>query len=175
MLSRNQKLSPIPSIHDPILCRTMFFFQPKKIDRQWLGYGIHTVPSICNSIMYEPMFSDMMQSGIHSQVSTEESLQYLPNSLRCDQIKTSRVRLVPCPNPIRLVTHEEVAWCGCHLARLSLNSRLCAEIFFQKKDCAQRTNSLPAAAVRHHPLRVELKYSTTIIGSTGAGGGRLGL
>ena len=41
------------------------------------------------------------------------------------------------------------------------------------QDCAQRTNSLPAAAVRHPNLRVELKYSTTIIG-TAAGGGRLG-
>ena len=56
-------------------------------------------------------------------------------------------------------------WCGCHLALA----------FLSTQDCAQRTNSLPVAAVRHHPLRVELKYSTTIIGTTcGGGGGRLG-
>ena len=47
--------------------------------------------------------------------------------------------------------------------------------FLSTQDCAQRTNSLAAAAVRRHPLLVELKYSTTIIGTTGAGGGRLGL
>jgi hypothetical protein len=145
MLFQNQQLSAIPSIHDPIICRTMFscFFSvppPSPPPHH------HQKKEKITAASHEPMFSDMMQTCMHSQVSSEKSF-YLLNSLRCDQIKTSRVRLnglaqfrVQIPKG-SLVTHEEVVWLSPRSC-LSLNSRLCSENKFPA-GCRRTSSSSP--------------------------------
>lgn len=112
--------------------------------------------------MYEAMFSNMMQSGKSIARWAER------RKLIC-QILSYVTKLKPLAS--QRLWYSSVS--KSQKARDSWGGGVVVTslAFLSAQDCAQRTNSLPAAAVRHR-VWVELKYSTTIIGS---GGGRLDL